>query len=284
MPSWLIPFTVRRTRLFLLIASLLLHLGIFLLIMNIRVGGKAAPREEDRASFAAEMKIPTQTVPLKQTELAGGASGQIAPMLISPEVPPAVIATTSPVTPIFSAPLTPISTLHSLTKVLNNLTETERAGHGTGLGINIGGVTVNGDEKLGVVLDTSGSMTSILPPIRQTLADHFGSSPVTESANSLGEYIPFVAKRPSENGIQEADLYQCCYKLLDQGVTAIYIFTDFEDGEDKKATEALVADLRKAGVKLYLCYTEGPPYAGLVAYTRESGGDCKKFVREKKEP
>jgi len=172
-----------------------------------------------------------------------------------------------------------------MTRALNNLTAAERAGHGSGMGqgVNIGGVTVSDGEKLGVVLDVSGSMTFILPPIRKTLADNFSSCVITEATNSFGQYMQ-GGSGITGNMPNEPDLYRCCYKLLEQQVTAIYMFTDFEDGEDKKATDAMVEDLRKAGVKLYLCYTEGPPYDKLIKYSQESGGECKKFVREKKEP
>ncbi len=274
-------------RYLLLLASLLLRVGIFLFIMNLKIGRAQPPHGNDETGFVDEMKVPARPVVTRPLGVSGGASTEAAPSLVSGEMPPpSAISVTSAPTPSFNVPLVSTGTLNSMTQALNNLTAAERGGNGAGLGqgVNIGGVTVNGNERLGVVLDVSGSMTSILPPIRHVLADSFAACPVTEAANSYGRYMQEQGEKKSKYDMGEKDLYECCYNLMDQQVSAIYMFTDFEDGENKKSTEALVEDMKKAGVKLYICFTEGPPYDKLVEYSRDSGGECKKFVPEQKQP
>lgn len=266
---------MRSTRYPLLLASLLFHAGLLFLLTRLHFFGDVAPpaKPDLKADFVVVVPAPPPPPaagPPTRASLAPAASSASVGL---PTVAPVLTATAAPT--LFNLPVTGRSTLDSMTRALGDLLSAEgrTPGGGGGGAVNLGGVAVPDDERLGVVLDVSGSMTSILTPIRQALLDHFPGCPVFEADDSLGHYV----QREEHAATPDPDLYFGCYNLLAQNVTAIYLFSDFEDGEEPRATLALVEDLREAHVKLYICYTEGAPYDELARYARESGGEAAPF-------
>ncbi|MDR2463767.1 MAG: VWA domain-containing protein, partial [Verrucomicrobiales bacterium] len=154
-------------------------------------------------------------------------------------------------------------------------------GGGKGGGYGKGGGRGFADGKLGgmnvpfdvaVVLDISGSMDPYLKVLREQIRLHFSRAPVINSDDSLGTVTPTVSgkKRAVKSSARWVHLYDAVYKAMKSrvGLDAVYVLSDFQDGEYPEHTAALVEELRRRGIRLYLCYTrpDSKPWAALMRY------------------
>lgn len=136
------------------------------------------------------------------------------------------------------------------------------------------GLSIQKNEKMIVVLDESGSMTNYIPILQKQIADSFPDSLLIPSASALGK---FDTPQTSD---KFCDLYEAAKRGLDQnaGMTAVFIMTDFEDGDVPEDTKAFVDMLQQRGIRLYIRSVGRPAYSGLEDYVNQSGGsyDCEK--------
>ena len=128
----------------------------------------------------------------------------------------------------------------------------------------IGGIAVR-CNKLGVLLDVSGSMTKYLPALRREIAQHFADAAYREHN---GCHLVEDSKRIGGN-------FRCLKELVDrESCDGIYWFSDFQDGREGQAVVSLRAALLSTRVKLYIRSTQRDP-RDLVALAEETGGGYK---------
>ncbi|MDR1190209.1 MAG: VWA domain-containing protein [Verrucomicrobiales bacterium] len=161
-------------------------------------------------------------------------------------------------------------------------------GRGTGGGGSgqLGGMEV--PLAVAVVLDVSGSMDPYLRALREQIRRQFAGAPVFESPDSRGELTNPSKKNAAGKAAKPPPwLTGSGPHLYDQilqaaksrtGLEAVYVLSDFQDGEMPAHTAEVVAELRRRRVKLYLCYTTSvKPFPALARYASETG-DCQPFA------
>lgn len=134
----------------------------------------------------------------------------------------------------------------------------------------IGGISVVAD-RLGVLLDVSGSMWSYLPSLRNQIAQHFSNAEYREAVGcdlkiSYGE---FSGSRPLDHLLELIDRHAC---------DAVYWFCDLQDGGTQEAVQRLGESIGRWGVTLYIRSLDrsAAGYPGLEDLVRESGGEIRR--------
>lgn len=145
-------------------------------------------------------------------------------------------------------------------------------------------------ERLGVILDDSGSMYSKLAACIASIKMGFAYAPIVKIDGCklvhVGDGFPIDAiitdvqangkphntsfSNPNESDTEHAIVGLV---LLDK-VDAIYWFTDFEDDRLPGSLEAIVAFLTEHKVRLYIRVEGAPPPAADIAIVESTGGEC----------
>jgi hypothetical protein len=184
---------------------------------------------------------------------------------------------TNPLHNMVSMPATKIES-STYENALTNLKTTITGSAGTA---DLFGVAIDKKESLVAVLDESGSMTSYIEELKKDLADQFADALLVPSCSARGQFderAPGAKVDP-----QFYDLYEAAKAGIEQqpDTTAVYIMTDFEDGEIPNDTAKFVAMLKEKHIKLFIRSVERPAYQGLIDYVADGNGQ---YICEKPEP
>lgn len=158
-------------------------------------------------------------------------------------------------------------------------------------------------KRLGIILDNSYSMTTVLPKLREEIKDKFKNSFFVEIYGSILQfnnqklvdktwfYIspesgenPFMKKwycqsLPLQNahyfisGFQQSNIQAFAALAAERKVDTIYWFTDLRDKGSDDGHKVLSQILKKYKIKLYLHTTGNQPKTALRKIVKESGGD-----------
>ncbi len=161
------------------------------------------------------------------------------------------------------------------------------SGFGTGLGsggqagsMRIGRIEVR-SMRLGVILDVSGSMESLLPEVKREIRKGFSSAEIVNVEGCRLDWRPVEGEEPPDRikVKREARTVIEAVEMLVLGakVDAIYWFSDLQDGETEEGVARLADLLRIDGskgqrVKLYVRSLQNPPRRELATVIRASGG------------
>jgi hypothetical protein len=164
------------------------------------------------------------------------------------------------------------------------------SGNGFGAGIgdmggsaNIGKLSVKA-RRLGVVLDTSGSMEDDLPKVKREIRRGFRDAKTVDVKGChlrlLGTQLNPDPDRKIKLRSEAFTVLEAIEMLVVEGhVDAIYWFSDLQDGEDASGLAKLAEMLRieeaRAGrsVKLYVRSLEQEPSEELRSIIKRSGGE-----------
>ncbi|MEM7145160.1 MAG: hypothetical protein AAF591_08470 [Verrucomicrobiota bacterium] len=149
-------------------------------------------------------------------------------------------------------------------------------------GSNIGRLFVKA-KKLGVILDNSGSMSAYLEDLRSEIRRGFKGSIFSEVWGCRLEGISEQRETivPGLIYHDPAAVIKTVRKMVeDDGVDAIYWFTDLKDGETSRALEELEEYLNVNGnfnmrVKFYVRSLSEKPSKELAEVIRRSGGEVE---------
>ena len=167
-------------------------------------------------------------------------------------------------------------------------------------------------KRLGVIIDTSTSMSPYLLRLRATIKNKFPNAYFIEIygclfRNSHKRYGPYFSKVhwyyikaeegenpfqkkfycqqiPDKNihsymaGLKQGNVHAMCALALSKKVDAIYWFSDMKDPVIKSDLKTLTSLLKKTNLKIYAHTTFKSPTKPLRALIRDSGGE---FIREK---
>lgn len=134
--------------------------------------------------------------------------------------------------------------------------------------------------RLGVILDVSGSMQSLLPEVKREIRKGFSSAEIVNVEGCRLDWRPVEGeeldrvklKREAKSVIEAVEMLVVAGK-----VDAIYWFSDLQDGETEEGVARLGQLLRIDGakpqrVKLYIRSLQNPPRRELATIVRASGG------------
>lgn len=134
--------------------------------------------------------------------------------------------------------------------------------------------------RLGVILDVSGSMQSLLPEVKREIRKGFSSAEIVNVEGCRLDWRPVEGeqsdriklKREARSVIEAVEMLVVAGK-----VDAIYWFSDLQDGETEEGVARLGQLLRIDGakpqrVKLYIRSLQNPPRRELATIVRASGG------------
>lgn len=218
------------------------------------------------------------------------------PTMHRPTIAPAAggAASLAP-SPVFSTSASPFSlTVPNLPSVDNGQAGIEGLGRGFGIGpgvgagqsgtavgsMKIGKVAVK-SNRLGVILDVSGSMEEHLRVVRRDIRTAFRSAETVEvegcrldaHAKKEGEELPPVKLKSKADSVIEAVEMLVVHRKID----ALYWFSDLQDGETKEGLARLGELLRLEkgrgrAVRLYIRTLKVKPSTELTRIVRASGG------------
>lgn len=171
---------------------------------------------------------------------------------------------------------------------------------GGGIQRKVGRITVKA-QRLGVVLDVSGSMQALLPGVRKELREAFKSAKIVEvegcalrweepkeEAEENGEHRRRRRRSESRPRLRNSadSVIEAVEMLVVAGrIDALYWFSDLQDGENQGGLDRLSELLNlEAGkdkaVRLYIRSLERPPSRKLALIARASGGAVQVGDRE----
>jgi hypothetical protein len=280
-------FLSSRTSFFTL--AVLVHLLAFWLLSRIHFTDSEVVPEETTPQFTL-IKLPPPATPPQLPEEISGSISMPSPVVALPS-----IATANPIvteqSASFDLPKVQMPSMGDHLPVNNSLIS--GAGNGDGAGAKGDGLGHDGsgdgnglagigrDEHLIAVTDISSSMKAVAQKIWTQLSGNYPHASIIKSESALGKFMEGYSQR-SGTGTNAGDLYEGVYQGLKDhpDATAIYILTDFEDGANTVATDAMIAFLRSKHIKLYVCSVEQPPYDHLIQYAQESGGGHLQMTKE----
>lgn len=152
----------------------------------------------------------------------------------------------------------------------------ESGSEGKPVGQSIGGLTVRG-ERLGVILDVSGSMTRYLDDLRSEIKAGFSGALFLEVEGCLLEPVQ-PDEDESHTGVRRHSVMNAVFELAAvHRVDSIYWFCDLQDTQTVEALEelrslALGKSSHSAGFRLYVRSTDEEPSTVLEDLIRLSGG------------
>jgi len=155
-------------------------------------------------------------------------------------------------------------------------------GSGSGTSMKVGKLSVKA-QRLGVVLDISGSMKEKLPSVKKEIRSAFHTAKTVDVEGCRIDWkgeeqggIPSNRLRANADSVIEA-----VEMLVAEGkVDAIYWFSDLQDGETEKGLARLQELLqiekgRGRAVRFYIRSLDAKPSAQLAAIVKASGGSVQ---------
>jgi beta-lactamase regulating signal transducer with metallopeptidase domain len=99
------------------------------------------------------------------------------------------------------------------------------------------------------------------------------SSGLTTPPDSKKPWINWTENPPGKSPvIYSNDIYDGIYWTINHGFTSVALLNTFSSGDRPSATQAVIAAMRSAHLRLFVVSPEYSPYSGLVDYALESGG------------
>jgi hypothetical protein len=165
-------------------------------------------------------------------------------------------------------------------------------GNGSGVGVSrsLFGTQVVAN-KLGVVLDVSGSMKNILPEVAREIQKTFPEAVVyfalgcefrgkpRGGGKRPKEDLLAVAKEVGFKNAKVTDVFHAMDEAIiavleNGGVDAVWAFADYHDGVNQTPVDAVAAKLSAHKAKLYLHSVDLQPKPAVLELSKKTGGDC----------
>ena len=271
--------TLLDNRYALLALTLLLQITIAVPVLHIAWKPPPPPPKPDESKRFLMVKIkPAEPQPPQPPAESLGGTTALPPQMSAPGMPSNLITTmTNPLHNLVSMPATKIES-DTYENALTTLKTTTAGSAGTA---DLFGVAIDKKESLVAVLDESGSMTSYIEELKKDLADQFADALLIPSCSARGQFDERAPGAKADP--QFYDLYEAAKAGIEQqpDTTAVYIMTDFEDGEIPSDTDKFVAMLKEKHIKLFIRSVEKPAYQGLLDYIADGNGQ---YICEKPEP
>ena len=129
--------------------------------------------------------------------------------------------------------------------------------------------------KLGVVLDTSGSMLKYIKPLKERINKQFPNAAFIEVSSC--RLTTFTEGKISDKAADDSTMNAIKYLIDNKGVDSIYWFSDLNGARASEAIEQLSKWLDESLVALYIRSVGQKPDKRLTEIIRNSGG---KFLKK----